>query len=349
MADNVGTIEVIYAFVKELGRYPTYTEAKRLARKYSSTKKLRNWVSRQSKSDYSKTPTAGLVKFLSPFAGANVWMLNVPELSKIVVKASVEGWNETRITGATQASKWWKTHNDVQKEWAGLAAADKDRLAEQTAYNLAEKWFDLYGEERSAESFIKDGSARKVASGNLIFEKWLGDQQDKAAGIAESPWAREIRNEEIAKGAFESEGENLTEKVWNTARQQFLLPFDKNAASTWAKKIQMNEASEAEFSEYARAQAAGLFPTFGKQIMSGVDPATLLNPYKNLASEELEREVDWHEKVLWDSLTSSEGTPTLSDFTRVVRSQNEWRATSKAANLAADLTTTLGQLFGKVS
>lgn len=56
--------------------------------------------------------------------GHLAWLLEIPEIREILLKATQEGWNADRLTGAVYATNWWKTTAPSAREWIKLTKTD---------------------------------------------------------------------------------------------------------------------------------------------------------------------------------------------------------------------------------
>src|SRR6266581_168936 len=139
-------------------------------------------------------------------------------------------------------------------------------------------------------------------------------------------------------------------KVRTAARETYWVPMTDGAMSDWATKLASGAVDQNTFDQYLRDQAKGLFgnnPTMAAAIDRGVTPQTLLSPYLQLASTELERPSD---QLVGDSRVFGGimgGTmPTMSDFTSSLRHLPEWQTTQKANDETSTLMKQMLSTFG---
>lgn len=294
-----------------------------------------------------------ILNFIYNNYGGLAAYLTIPELRSLLFRAAKENWSGTRLEAGVKRTDWWKKTNQQQQQWLALSPAQQNLAVQQAAAQIASTLRDYYGPDHANTQGWTLGStqvqawAKDIASGKTDFNVWAYGQQMGAEKITGTPAWNKLIQEKKAAGATVNDIENLAGQLLDTAANKYLISLDATSANQWANQIVMGTASEQDFVDWARQTSASMFPTFGKQILSGVDTASLLSPYKNLAEEELERPIDWKDTLLQEPL-SGQNPVTLSAYRTMLRSAPEWRSTSRASDMAADFALRLGETFGQV-
>lgn len=269
--------------------------------------------------------------------GGNLWMLSVPELKSLVEKAVRGNWAEADIVRALQASKWYKKHNAAQRQWAQTAAdpANRKRIIEETALAMARAYEQATGQGVSPSSYIKSGQAEKVASGNVPLERWVYDLQQAEKKDLETP----------ANEATFADLQNLS--------NGYLLNLDDQTLNNWTTDIALGKQSPEDFQAWAKAQAAGKFPGYAKQIEAGVVPKTLFGSYTAAASNLLGYEVGFDDPYVQAAIsrTGKDGMPIpVWQMEQDIRTNNpRYLYSPDAKAKAASLAEMIGQKFGVIA
>lgn len=267
----------------------------------------------------------------------------VPELRAIYDEAIANGWFESNLglqnfQKAIQNSDWYRENNVYARESFMLeqeggenwdTALENARLAVQT---LA---VDLGAELSDADL---ETNARRY-----LYEGWGRDNRQLLASRELAKYAAG------GKGKVGDYGQQLRSVAFLNGVKYNSGWFDSQAKSIASGLKTLNDA-EREI----RTQAAGRYPAFRQQIMSGMDVMDLASPYMNILSDELEMPesmITLNDPYLQQALGgyAPDGNPAPMDlytFYKNVRNDPRWLSTRKATNEVAGIATTVLEMFG---
>lgn len=289
--------------------------------------------------------------------------LDVPELKSILVKAAKENWTPDRFLAEVRGTSWWKNRTLTQQEWVSLPQAEKNSRVDQTAATMIQYYIQLYGMDymrKNLRAKLDPNSketkavAEKIASGRMSIEEWQFQALSSALKQPKSLASITQRESEASTRRTALRPEEIAEELFITARQNFWVPMTKADALVWAKRINDGISSEADFHDYLRTQASGLYPDYAKQIAGGVEPGVLFAPYTNIAAEELGISADavvMDDRIFGTFFDQSlHGQfPSAGAFRAHIRSLDEWRYGEKANQLGSDGALSILQTFGEVA
>ena len=97
--------------------------------------------------------------------------LDHPELGPILRKAAQEGWDSSRLFGALQQTKYWKSNSEPQRKWGilyTLDPAEAERQRQQQTIAVAEMARGL--------GFTYTAEQQRYFAGLALANGWSGDQ-----------------------------------------------------------------------------------------------------------------------------------------------------------------------------
>lgn len=292
----------------------------------------------KAKTTTRPTTDAQILAYITKNYGDLAPFMKIAELKTVLFKAAREGWDANVLQGALERTKWWRRHDSVQRNWqlASNDPAEQKRLKESLALTMAQEFEKLYGSAvRSPDSLI--GVAESILAGKKSYAQWLYTETQHAKTQSDSVYGTSL--EETA-GAMRSAAEDM------------LVPMGQADLERWAKDVTENRASQDDFRQWLRDQAAGRFPGISTQISKGSSPRTLLGGYTQMASDEWERPVDFNDPFVQDTLSrlDQDGMPTpLWKFQQQLRQTDEWRGTKKATDMAYEFVDFVGKTFGRIA
>lgn len=265
--------------------------------------------------------------------------LNDPEIGPILSKAAIEDWDEARLTGALTATKWWKTHSDVTRQWDALNKLDPAKAKAQLNAQMAS---------------IRDLAQQRgiILPGNLL--------HDMSVNALRFGW-----NTAQVNDALEQQGK-LDPKVKATNVQklrelanEWMVPMSDSALDKWSKDITFGRMTDDDYAQYLKDQAKSLFPNLASAIDRGVSVRQYTDPYRQYAAQILEISPDsidfMHDpkfsKALFNTnpKTGEREQMSLSDWQRYLRSTPDYAKTAGAVDGAAQFADMLTREFGKVA
>lgn len=270
--------------------------------------------------------------------------LDNPELGPILQQAAQEGWDIDRLQGAIYATKWYKTHAAVTRQFDSQGKLDPATQQRQ----IMTQADDILAQAKRAGIVLDHTTLAKLAWTSLRYG-WSGQQ---------------LTNAIVAQGKMDISGatpggalttaDNLKELA-----AQYLVPVSQAALTKWVKDIQSGTIAQQDFVGYLKEQAKSLFPGMSVAIDSGVTPAHYVDPYKQIAANTLEVPADsvnfldpkWSKALFQtDPKTGARTSMSLSDWQTTLRTDPHYGydQTEQARTTAADLTTQLAKQFGAI-
>lgn len=206
------------------------------------------------------------VSAMGDLVGANAAYLNT-ELAPIIVEAAALGWDSTHLNNAITQTPYYQAHNQTQLQWQTKSVADKDAAITQTQTQMAADARALYGPDWTSGAIpglTFEGlrqAAELVTSGGLAYDVWKYQTQRSAESAPNTPAAQQIVAMQRQAGQQAADISNLTQQLGNTWRQWVgeTFPPPENLGS-WARNINMNLATQADFIDLAKTTATGLYP-----------------------------------------------------------------------------------------
>lgn len=270
--------------------------------------------------------------------------LAIPEIRDLLFRAAREGWDEARLAGGLQATRWWRSTNATAREWAALEGADPATAQARVDARITEVAADAsrLGANLSPER------ARTIARDSLRFG-WTR-QQTQAALVAE------VRYDPQAAQAGEVQA---TARQAKELARAYMLTIGDDTAFQYATRIATGALSIDGLEAMFAQQAKGRFVSLAPQIDAGVRPAEFFEPYRQQIASELEMspaEVDFVNNPQFSAVIdhvapgedpSKRRPMTLAETQRYVRSLPQWDRTRGANQQAASLGNYLTRMFGR--
>lgn len=269
------------------------------------------------------------------------WMLDVPDLAKIVIDAGINQWDEGRILSALQATEWWKARNEAARAQEGLYRTDpatwemnKSAIETQIKQFASVNGITLTADEAAYIAF-----------------------QAYTKGWSSGEWQAQIVNQFMGVGG---QGAAPVGSRLNQMAAEYAVPLSDATLRQWEQQILTGMADENTFRAYLQEQAKSLFPGLANAIDRGITVQQYVAPYAEIAVQELginPADIDWRDPK-WSAaihkIDSSTGAPTsmsLADWTRELRTNSIYgfAETTRAKELASQLGTGLAQMFGRAA
>lgn len=295
MAKQTGLdyVSVAWAFVHTLNRWPkSLAELKTFAAKFNSLSALESHLHKTSyviRGALAGAPT-WLISFMAPELGNQVAWLSVPDVAKVLLRGSVEGWEPDKIQANIEASGFWRSNTEAQKAWVTLNQAGKAQAVAQAAVEIFAWMRAEYGPDYveskgwSLSSPVIKGIATDLASGKKPAGVWKMEttlSAEKIVGTA--AWKR--RQEEVKSAgepamAIENTKGRL-EASWREWMGEHITPPE---LASWAEDIETNKRSIADFETYLRQTSQSLYPGKGEFVAY----KQWVSPAKSLVQQMLE-------------------------------------------------------------
>lgn len=270
---------------------------------------------------------------------------DIPELSAILDQAVAEQWTDDVLVAAIQNSEWAKGRRQAQ-----IAYEVNRRLHPE----------DVAAEREQLEIALQD-SAVKLGM-NLTQERldtlsgWIlknGLSPDEANKLLLAEFHFDPNAAGTPGGAAAATLESLRQQA-----HAYMVPVSDGALGMWVNALVKGQQAPESFTAWLQQQAAGMFPALRGDIEAGIDPRTLLDPYKNIAEQELGQfDIDLANPQWLGFLTRVDPAqagrvmPNLDEWRTFLRTDQRfgWGETTNAQNMAADLGQALLREMGQVA
>lgn len=285
---------------------------------------------------------AQVIDFIITHYGADIaGFLKIPDLRKVLIDAARGGEDPQLAISRMHATPWWKQRSESMRQWDVLKLTDP----KQAQSLLAQKRAELAGEMESL-GIDAEGSLAET----VIRMGWNADQ-------LRMHYAGALTGRSNTRGLAEGSIPDITaDGLMRMAREEYLMNIDRQTAERWAiKGLRQGQGGniEEQFRSYMNQIAAG---RFGIDPNSGVAPADMLAPVKQVLAENLELDpnaIDLLDPTFSDvlSIQGPDGRYRImnaNEATKWARSQEGFKSTRRAQEESANLVEALGRTFGKV-
>lgn len=268
------------------------------------------------------------------------WALSIPGVGDVLRQGAAEGWDDTRLQGAIQATDWWKTTSAASRQWAMLSAQDPATAAAQ----------------REGLSLIANDYAKSIGlsgGGGAAVDMAL------KLGLSASEMMALIRSQ---SGYYEKVKAGAKAGAMSDIRLlagQYAVPISDGTMSKWADDMANGFANMDGFSAYVREQAKSMFPGLADAIDRGVTVRQYADPYLQILAQETganPEAVDLRDPQIMQALnitdpkTGARVSMNLDQWTSTVRTDERLgfdksqRGQAAALQLAEALQQKLGQV-----
>lgn len=277
-----------------------------------------------------------IYQFFSPYDPA----IKTDEIQAIIARIMANpDVGEATIQGWIRQTEWWAQHNDSQREWNGLSPGEQERRALEQARLLGQEFYRLTGKDIEIGSDRLMKWARLVASGEQTFGQISQLFKNYAERDPESPYSRQLRDEQIERGQYQSDVGNQTEQVRQLSREWGLNLSDERAAK-FAEAIVRNEMSIGELVGRFRAQANALYPHKDPEVLTSDWAEPYMQAYQRIMevgeTSILDRDIQQALQKGWN----------LNDFETHLRRDPRWMATDNARQSLVATFGEVGQRMG---
>lgn len=278
-------------------------------------------------------PGAETETYVQAHYGYAGWALDHPELGPLLRQAAAEGWDEARLTGAVQATNWWKSTSDTARSWDVLSQSDPASAWQQIGNRLGEI-------ERQASQLgvtIRDGRMSNIVRDSLRYG-W------DAEAISRALYG-EARFDPQAGGTI-----GTTTAAIRGRAAEFGIPMSEREAFRWSVKVGTGMENESGLDAELRTQAEAMFPSMVNRLKNGATVTDIAKPYLDMAGQLLE--IDPAQIRLSDpkfsALFQGDRMPSLDEVNQRLMTDQRfgWDQTRNAREDASRFTSEIGQMFG---
>lgn len=237
-----------------------------------------------------------------------------------------------------QATPWYQQHTTSQLEWNGLAEAEKQKRRDQAVSTITNIWWQYGGQNLDANDPRIANYIEDVASGKLGTGAFTELVKKQALADGESPWSREVRNEEEERRQRGVDVENTAQRVKDLARR-WGVQLSMGSATDWATRITSKQASDADALQAFQDQAKVLYP----MLPAGMEVATAASPWIDTYNRVMESNVDLFDPKVQAALTSG-AKPW--EFEQELKRSDQWRETKNGRDSLYSAASSIGHLMG---
>ncbi len=264
-----------------------------------------------------------------------------PEIGKLLLEATDEGFTVDRFDNRLKATSWYR-----------------ETQASITNYEIlkAQRPAELGAQIEKQKEMI-----RSLASG---FGTQLADSQIEELatnavrlGYTEQQMANAVGSEVYRVGGVTPLRLGLVGQDVRAEARRFGVPLSDESLDNYTKSIATGDSNFRDFQNYLRQQAISLFPSLRPEIERGLDVKTLADPYRETASRVLglsPEAIDFADPKWNIALNFSDQSGrrmmNLEEWTRYIRTNDEYgyQYTDDAHNKAYVATNTIARAFGRL-
>lgn len=278
--------------------------------------------------EMTKDELASLASFTVAFYKHN------SELWSLFKKAQSGSWDGARLLAATRNTKWFKTHNEAQRQSAVLKTSDPAEY-DRRVTEMREKVRAITRQTGLGISTDKDRTAHILTRiTNMAFNNQWSDQQIKQALATYKTVQTRVAHSRFETTGLAAEGERLARRLsrdYGIGASGELLG---NLARDFALGKRTAENIQAYFIQKAKSTYAGV----AQEIDSGLTVRQIAEPYIDSMARLWEinpNDIDVRDSNIRKALTSraEDGNPmprAIWQFEDDLRKSSRWKATNNA-------------------
>lgn len=218
--------------------------------------------------------------------GANNPARNDPAVLAVLAQyAGRPDMTEAELQGLLRATPWYQQHTQGQLEWNSLSDAERRVRTDNMAARMIDTWFEFTGETVPITDPRIQNYVEQLASGATGYGAWTeGTVKAQATQNAESPWSRQVRQEQESQLQRGIDIENTAQRVRDLARRWGVQYADRQFTE-WATSIQSNQMSEADVLELIKDQALVLYPWKDREMETTTAAAPWIQTYERVLEQ----------------------------------------------------------------
>lgn len=265
-----------------------------------------------------------------------------PDVLRVLAEfASRPDMTAAELQNKLQATTWFQQHTQDELAWNSLGDAERQKRRDEMAAKMAQTWYQFTGESVAPDdprilNYLEDVSSGKMGIGN-----WTETIVKPAAtDIAESPWSRQLVDEQKAQKQTGIDVENTAQRVLDLSRR-WGLQWSPAQAQDWARRIVNNDASEADVLQTMKDQAAVLYPWKQPDQETG----TAAQPWIDTYNRVMEQTTDLFNPKVQAALSA--GQP-VWEFEKSLKKTSSWLNTKNAREEMVSTVAEAGRRLGFV-
>lgn len=266
---------------------------------------------------------------------------NDPEVLRVIAEfAARPDMSPVELQNKLQGTSWWRTRTTAELEWNGLADGEKDRRRADTVNRMADVWFQYLGVSVGADDPRIQNYLEDVASGKMGFGAFTEVVKRQAAASPESPWSRQMREEDEAQRQRPIDLENTAQRIRDTLNR-WGLQWTPTNIQDWARQIVEKRKSDEDLMNTVKQQAVTLFPWKDPEM----ETMEAAQPWLATYGRVMEKEANLFTPKIQAALTA--GKPAW-EFEQELKRSDEWLTTRNARQDMYGLLSEAGRRLGYV-
>lgn len=287
---------------------------------------------------------AQVEQYLKENYGSDTWVLQVPEIRKIVFDSlkNPSGVTQGIINSAIQATPWWQQNGKHAADFLQDQATGGRQLNDK----ILEKQHQV---ESKAAALGLTLPPEKVLAIATDWQKWQWD--DTAVNAALSGEFHYQNNQHTV----------FTDKLLGLAKS-YVVPVSENTIQQWGQRIIANPNEQGNYQEFLKEQAKSMFPGMAARLDGGETVQDVAKPFAATAAQYLEMDQNdvlnnlsdpkWMTALdQVDPKTGVHSTMPPADWVRKLKDDPQYRFdyTEQAKQNATGMATDLLKKFGAIA
>jgi hypothetical protein len=209
----------------------------------------------------------------------------------LATRAGRPDMTEAEFENLLKGTKYYQTRTEGQLRWNDLSEAERQLQRQDVEARMMQTVLGLVGQQPSRVAgtgggFIHNKTIKtyidQVASGKMGFAQWT-EQVLKpfAAQYAESPWSRQLREEQENQRARPIDIENTVLQVRDTLTQ-WGLQWSEATITQWARGLVEKTKSDDDLLATVKQSAAVLYPWKDPEMETMVAAAPWIETYNRV-------------------------------------------------------------------
>lgn len=264
---------------------------------------------------------------------------NDPEVLRVIAElAGRPDMSEAELQNRLQATQWFQQRTSEELEYNSLSEAEKQKRRDETAARMVATVMQYAGENVDAKDPRVANYLEQVASGKMGFGAFTEVIKDGAEANAESPWSRQVRDEQEAQRQRPIDIENTAQRIREQA-ERWGLQWSPQTISQWAKDMVEKKLSDEDLNKTFRDQAAVLYPWKSPEIETATAAAPWLETYRRV----METTGSLFEPDIQKALTAGQG---VWEFEQELKKKPDWLATNNGQQSVEGTVAQMSRMMG---
>ncbi|HKZ20286.1 MAG TPA: transglycosylase SLT domain-containing protein [Acidimicrobiia bacterium] len=250
--------------------------------------------------------------------------------------------SDQELQNRLQGTEWYNARTQGQLEWNGLSDAEKQKRRDDIAAQMANAWMSMAGVVVDVSDPRIQNYVDKVASGELGYGAWTEQVvKQSAEGNPESPWSRQVREEQETQRQRPVDIENTAHRVRDLAKR-WGVQISDGKAMEYGKAIIEKTSSEADVINTFKGQAQQLYQWKDPDL----ETMTAAGPWMETYKRVMEQEGDIFNPKVQSALTA--GKPPW-EFEQELKKSSDWLGTRNARSEMFSIVAEAGRKMGFVA